>query len=252
MARNTPCWQIFEVEKLNITKFNNFENVDGDTRIARYFKLKRLKDFVVNKQFHLSNATQFSDNHERSIPHQFFSYYNDRAKEIHEKIEAGNNRAVQTYISCWTKFTEENYAMWKIYVPGNEGICAATTVKKLRESISQPDNLIVAKVEYVKQDDDRHRENIASVELDCFPYSHTLKEKYKIYPYKYESEIRFILLSGSSQPNGIDLYLKNPTDVFDRLYIDPFAIDSTSEEIKQFCVENGMGKIITDSIISES
>lgn len=237
---------------MNITKFNNFENVDGDTRIARYFKLKRLKDFVVNKQFHLSNATQFSDNHERSVPHQFFSYYNDRAKEIHEKIEAGNNRAVQTYISCWTKFTEENYAMWKIYVPGNEGICAVTTVKKLRESISQPDNLIVAKVEYVKQDDDRHRENIASVELDCFPYSHTLKEKYKIYPYKYESEIRFILLSGSSQPNGIDLYLKNPTDVFDRLYIDPFAIDSTSEEIKQFCVENGMGKIITDSIISES
>jgi len=240
------------VEKMNIIRFNNFENVNEDTPIARYFKLNRFKGLIANKQFHLSNANQFSDNYERSIPHQFFNYYNDRAKEIYEKIEEGNNRAVQAYISCWTKFAEENYAMWKIYVHGNEGICAVTTVKKLRQSISQPDNLIIAEVEYVKQDDDRHGENIASVELDCFPHSHTLKEKYKIYPYKYESEIRFILLSGSSQPNGIDLSLKNPTGIFDRLYIDPFANDSTSEEIKRFCVENGMGKIITDSIISES
>ncbi|MEA5083612.1 MAG: DUF2971 domain-containing protein [Lachnospiraceae bacterium] len=233
---------------MNIVKINNLTNVDENTRIARYFKFDHFKQLVQNKNLYLSNANKFTDKNERRLPPQFFMYKNKKTEEIHNKMENGKNEIVHAYISCWTEFIEESYAFWKIYVPDNNGVCAVTTVKKLRDSMMDDKNLIICKVDYIKTSENRTNCTIPTVDFDEFPYSHTLKEVYKIYPYEYEKEIRLVKFLKSNKTN-VNLDLVDELNIFDEIYINPFANEETVDKLQNFCNEYYRNaRILTSSI----
>lgn len=224
-------------------------SLSDDTPIARYFGAKKLIRIINSQEIWFSDIGEFSDKRERKIPEEFFYGWSVDSKNGFTRINNGKNKVIKSYVSCWTKFDAENYALWKIYDKNSNGACLVTTVGKLKTAINRED-LIMCKVDYINCNK-KQRIDLPWVfynENSSFNCMRVI-EKYKIMPYKYENEIRSIIYS-TSKEKGISIKV-DLKSIIDEAYISPFSnkkqVDLTKKRLKK-CFDES---IIRHSMIME-
>ena len=138
----------------DIIQIDGLKIIDSNTRIARYFSRSKLIKLMNNQEIWYSNSEHFPDKKERTIPDGFFKGWEEEREENYRIINEAILRSVKSYISCWTKFDEDNYALWKIYDRYSNGACLTTTVGKLQKAISAVrKDMLMCEVEYVDLSD---------------------------------------------------------------------------------------------------
>lgn len=197
------------------------EQVSDDIPIARYVNSKKLKTLLEKQEIWYSDVKKLYDKRERNIPDSFFKGWSKESKQGYMTINNAKNAAVWAYVSCWTKFNSENYALWKIYNSDNMGACLVSTVGKLKKAINRND-MFICEVEYIPLKGDKKIElPWVFYESGSVPHCMRVIEKYKILPYKYEDEIRSIIYSRRKN-KGIALKV-NLKEMVDEIYVSPFS-----------------------------
>lgn len=117
-------------------------------RIYRVFSITRALDLFEKKQNTLVHPSMWDDPFEN-----FFLNARFFDKAANKEIDVSRIKT-SWYGQCWTTVPDTD-AMWRIYSPNKDGVCIATTVRKLFESIFYPDDdrsslkSFLGKVEYV-------------------------------------------------------------------------------------------------------
>lgn len=239
------------IEETNVNILNLYGiSVPSDNQnIARYFCRSKLERLLGTKEIWFANINTFPDKHERSIPDNFFVNWTDERKVNYLKINELKSNAIPAYISCWTKFDSENYALWKIYDPNNDGVCILTTVGKFKKLIKRED-MFMCEVNYINNGD-KGKIDLPWVIFngDSTPVSMRVSETYKISPYKYEEEIRSIIYS-TEKVAGIPIKVDLKALV-DQIYLSPFANDKLILETKTLLTKIFDETIFQKSIILE-
>jgi len=182
--------QIHEVENVY-----GLGKVDDNIPIARYYSREKLEKLLEERSLWFSNAEKFSDSKERTIPEGFYSErFKPSQKEEYQKIADSRKKYIKAYISCWTKFDSENYALWKIYDTKSSGACLVTTVGKLRAELEKNrKDIITTEVEYVDLNNGSQLCDLPWVVYKNFVPPIRMTENFKQKVYSYEQEIRFIV-----------------------------------------------------------
>lgn len=226
------------------------KKIPNELKIARYFTREKFEKLIKANSIWFSNATFFNDNRERQMPEAFFNGWVSEQKDFYKGIANWIDENVPVYISCWTKFDSENYALWKIYDPNSTGVCIVTTVGELIKQISRED-VLICEVDYLNPNDMNLKIDTPWVEYnDVFPF-HTLriKEKYKILPYKFEEEIRAIIYD-SCKREGLEITV-NPKELVKEIYINPFMSKENVLRARDKIEQNFGEEVLRESIIDE-
>lgn len=227
---------------------------NGNIRIARYFSRSKLRKLLKSEELWFSNSDKFPDKKEREIPSGFFKNWNEESIRGFSEITSSKNKIIKAYISCWTKFNAENYAMWKIYDKYSNGACLITTAQKLRDAVFKKcPCAILQEVNYIDLEDKTKRYDLPWVIFDnnSFPFSQRVTEIYKQKAYHYEEEIRSIIYQTQKQYGdgfGLKIDLNN---LIDEIIISPFSSPETYQKTKSLLLKKFDEKIIYYSKIDE-
>lgn len=149
-----------------------------------------------------------------------------------------------TYVSCWSKSTDQNLALWKIYGKGDDCVAITTSEEKLDTIISANkaalDELgFKAVVREVLYFPNITHPNYSTLYL-LHRTMHITEDDETIFslrikpmPYEYEKEVRLIVfpsLEGMASPNEIELEIPIHENVFDSL-ITGIEISNFIEEV---------------------
>lgn len=229
------------------------DEINDSTQIGRYLSREKLIKLINNQEIWFSNADTFPDKNERKIPEGFFANFNTEAEEGYRRINDAFNIAVKAFVSCWTKFDEDNYALWKIYDKDSNGVCIVTTVGKLKNEINKSrKDMIMCEVEYVNMEDRTKKLDRPWLLYDNNSLIKNIRvsEKFKIKQYHYEEEIRSIIY-GVEKSNGfgVKVDLKN---LVDKIYVSPFSNKEEMTKTKNELLKMFDGKILCYSKIDET
>jgi hypothetical protein len=233
-----------------IKKIIGLESIPAATSIARYFSREKFDLLVKGKMLWFANVKTFQDTHERQIPEAFYASWDEDRREAYKTTIAAKDSQISGYVSCWTVFDSENYALWKIYDPNSNGLCIVTTIRKLKEQI-KPEDAILCKVEYIDPTDKGKRIDMPLViyEPTNIPHAMRVKEKYKILPYKYESEIRAIIYRMSKEKGlAVPVNLK---EMVNEIRFSPFMKEEDAFAYKSELIATFDSAIFRQSIICE-
>lgn len=238
--------------KNNIVQTIGIDDIDSDVRIGRYFSRDKLTILLKFQEIWFSNADTFLDKNERKIPDGFFANFNEEAEMGYRRINDIFNNVVKAFVSCWTKFDEDNYALWKIYDKESCGVCIVTTVGKLKNEINKSrKDMIMCEVEYVNMEDRTKKLDRPWVIYDNDSVINNIRvsEKYKIKQYHYEEEIRSIIYDVENIDGfGVKVDLKK---LIDDIYISPFSNDEEMAITKSMLLEMFDEKVLCYSKIDE-
>jgi hypothetical protein len=213
-----------------------------NTTLWKYMSFEKFLDIILNNRLYFSNATRFSDKNEGTLSEKTKTILlNSFIKEGLSKNDASmqvttaqlniDYKKNHSFVSCWTMDHDESYALWKIYLGGSKsGIAIKTNLKKLVDSIkreSLSEDCYLEKVVYNDYINDP---------IDIIG-ALTTKGK----SYKYESELRLILLwrlvhnefSKSKMIRaGITISVE-PAALIDQIYLSPFGGRAFNNIVKQ-------------------
>lgn len=160
--------------------------------------LTKLFDLIIHKRLILCRADLMTDRHELLFPliaMQSRSEYRDSesyrsdCRALEKRCNELRNR---TYLSCWSTQPVESFALWKIYLGGNNpGAAIRTSYKSLINSISSEDKIVGGMVKYTN---DYHGAftsdsgQIVDDQIVCFKYQ----------AYSYENELRLFCVKDTS------------------------------------------------------
>jgi hypothetical protein len=145
----------------------------------------------------------------------------------------------RTYANCWSGEINENYALWKIYLKNQpDGVAIKTNVGNLISSLSIAEQDIhIGEVVYDNSTGNNNE------------YTMALR---KIAPYKYENEIRCILLLKKAQKNEIIQVKVSLKEMIQEIYISPFANKWFDELVRQLINDFYQQKLRDDVMIHNS
>lgn len=145
-------------------------------------------------------------------------------KSMHERIDMENRFKKLCCISCWNKFENESYAMWKIYSDMNKGIMITSSIENLHKAFKNtPETVQLTRIEYINHETDfiDNPGNLNSPVL------------YKHNAYSFEEEIRLMYTVNTvdsydydwdSEKNKNGKSLKIDLDyLIDEVVLSPFA-----------------------------
>lgn len=228
------------------------EELDDDQPIARYFARSKLIKLMNTQEIWFCNADVFPDKKERMIPEGFFKGFSVESEAGYKRINTAFMDSIKAYISCWTKFEEDNYALWKIYDKYGKGACLVTTVGKLREAIAKTrQDMILCKVEYINLEDRNTKYDRPWIYYDSKSdlVQMRISEMYKAKQYHYEEEMRGIIYSlEKTNGFGIKVDLK---EIIDEVYVSPFSIKKEEEKTVKQLLKRFDESIIKRSTILE-
>lgn len=233
------------LEDVTILKILNsdIKELDENMKIARYMGRGKFDKIMQDKSMWFSNITEFLDNKERQPT--IIKSSSPRGKEIIKKITNHLIKKCEVYVSCWTKFIHENYAMWKLYDKNSDGVCIVTTVGKLKEQL--PDNVILDEVKYDQGDGVM----VPNIYPEGVAVNYLASEFAKIGPYKYEDEVRAVFYSVDKE-KGVLIPL-DFKELITEIYISPFASEKTVKELRRkISTELGEEKIAISQIDEKS
>lgn len=224
---------------------HDLKEIDLNQKIGRYFAGSKLNEIIFKDELWFSNAKNFKDKNERSLPMDIL-FKHAKAKDIAREISKYQKSQEQSYITCWTKFSTENYALWKLYVKDNDGVCLVTTVGKLMSQL--PENVLIGEVVYVGGERQIEDRDIPFIEMST-ACNYIGVDFLKIGPYAYEEEIRAVFFD-KKNVDGIVLPF-NWKEAVDEIYVSPFANKEKSEGVRKLLSEKFDMSIIKESIIDE-
>lgn len=134
-----------------------------ETIIWRYMDLTKLLSILEDNTLFFTRADGFEDDFEGSLPKKNFE-----EREIQRVLERRHakpwdfsdseyiknlNRYVG--ISCWHNNPVESAAMWKLYLSSGDGIAIKSTVKRLKDCISDNHEVFIGQVDYNDYDKEK-------------------------------------------------------------------------------------------------
>lgn len=209
-----------------------------DIRVWRYMNLAKYISFIQNKSLYFSQLKVLS----KSDP-----YEGSTTKEIYEKIERGDNKAVNFnnqrliglstfYINCWHMNETESFAMWKLYSSSfNEAVCIQSTYNKIADSLpkireSNGNGYFMGTVKYIN-----HHLDSMPEDAIAYPIMHKLES------FDHEREARIVYWKrdpGTENLKELDNYLPGievPIDInssIENVIVSPIAANWFFEVIK--------------------
>jgi len=190
--------------------------------------------FFKSDIYYLTNAYRKDGGFEKPI---------DAAKEVFKHLEKYKSC---TYLDCWHKNSDENFAMWKIYGKTDNSIAIKTSVKKLKNIYNNKEksDCYLAEVLYYNFDD----YNISKLtNIDLLPF---IRKPDFFY---YEEEIRGIIQWGGMPGVEYPLFETIPftkrsehfelSDFVDEIVICPYSSDWLLKLIEKLLREKGIKKI---------
>lgn len=166
--------------------------IDESKDIVRYISFTKFVDLILSEKIFFANAKMLSDqfefkltnDHKEEVLKKYLEIYDqegaeavanmfERTAEIHKH---------QFYINSWSEESDESYAMWKIYLGGQDGVSIKTDFNSMKEAFAESDpNIQIGKVFYGNQ----------LGEHSAYPKMAYRKMKF----YEYEKEIRLSYFS---------------------------------------------------------
>ncbi|MDD4549121.1 MAG: DUF2971 domain-containing protein [Syntrophomonadaceae bacterium] len=235
---------------LKITSTVSLESIPHDTKIARYFTREKIDRLTKERTIWFANVKSFKDKHERQIPDAFFKDWPRDSVNSYRTISTKIDEKISAFVSCWTMFDGENYALWKMYDPESTGVCIVTTVGELLQQVNRSD-LVLCYVEYINPNKVEKRIDLPWIiyEPGSVPHAMRVKEKFKILPYKYENEVRGIIYK-IGEDSGIALHIDVVAFVKE-IYLNPFMNKDASLLLKTELEKVFDPAIFKESIINE-
>lgn len=227
--------------------------ISDDTVICRYFNGDKYKKLLNDQAIWFSNITNFSDMNERKIPESYF-YKWQNGVETYKKIYEMKKEYISSYVSCWTIGPSENYALWRLYDSNSDGCMIQTTIGKLRKQLEKecPESIIFDMVKYIVPEKDKTNKcPMVFFDTNTPPFCILHTEIYKIFPYKYEEEIRAVFYTKKNEEvSGYNIPI-NLSELIDYVYISPFSKEEIREQIRDNFSKVVQNEKIKDSIIHE-
>lgn len=212
--------------------------------IARYMDINKFISLISLEKIFYPRVSILEDKFEGTLPDlnkikvldwyksfEDISLVDNKSSEVNsrEHIEMVEKYKQFCYISCWSKFDYESYALWKIYSDVNYGILIKTDRDSLIDAFNNAeDNLLLSEVKYI----DYANESINDSVL-YFPLL------YKNKPYSFEKELRILILGDfktalSEQPpicKGKYINIDINT-LIKEIIVSPFAPDWFYQNVK--------------------
>jgi len=237
----------------------------GNSTAWRYMDHEKFMMLLIDSAIFFANANKLSDQYEVTIPD---SVIESRLKELQaegltgpdleEKVDSfyylNNPRKELVLVNCWSVSRHESYALWKIYIEGEQdGIAIKTRVSNLRKvmktsSDPYPQEYFIGKVAYRKKLKTKDVNN-----LTIF----TTKKPF----YDFEKELRlFILNDDLSQRREILPYdlskgrnvIVNLEVLIEETYISPFSDETYKHRVQQLLSDYNLGSFpVKDSEIRD-
>lgn len=174
-----------------VTKSRHLKQASWNAMLWRYMGFPKFFDLLIHKRLILCRADLMTDKHELLFPaialrskwmeRKGSESYVQSCRTLEERCES---LRPLTYLSCWSLHPVESFALWKIYLGGNNpGVAIRTNCKSLIESISTNEQIFIGKVSYGSDYFDVFKADATEL-LD----DHIVGFKYEAY--KYENEVR--------------------------------------------------------------
>jgi hypothetical protein len=213
-----------------------------NSKIWRYMNLYKFKSLLESSALRFARADTFDDVFEGSMSKVnfnkaeiLFDIFNDPLiKETHNYRKS---LIKLTYINCWHLDEYESAAMWKIFCSSNDGIAIQSTYNLLKGSITDTKECSIGVVSYI----DYEREPFSRE--DAFtPFL------FKRTSFKYEQELRAILLDQSKKSNELGRTATvNLNDLIQNIYVSPSTSDEYLNEIRKTVHSYGLDNNIHKS-----
>ena len=165
----------------------------------------------------------------------------DRSLENFREIaKNGFKIATQRFgVSCWHKSEYESEAMWKIYSQLGQGIAIKLTVKQLRGSLLNREDLVIDSVRYVDFDNEP---------IDRGHKHYGLFQKRK--SFEHEKELRATIpLEESDYAKGAFVRC-DLNELINSIHVSPFVDEYIKEAIDKLC--SGKIQIVSKPVIHSS
>ena len=175
----------------------------NNTTLWRYMSFEKFADILATETLFFARADQYDDKFEGYIPE---SAKLPHKPDINPAIDRVNS-SFRPYImcNCWHKREEESMAMWDKYHLRNNGIAIKTTMRNLKNSLSDKPNIFIGKIQYINN----HNEIDMPVDVDNFLYYPYF---YKRKPFEYEHEVRAII-DIASIPRDVSYEFGTPLEI---------------------------------------
>ena len=173
-----------------------------DATLWRYMSLEKFVNILKTKSLFFTRADKFDDPFEGFVPSEIRDSYEKSAKRVAPnedivKLLMKVNEDSRKYVmcNCWHQNPVESMAMWDKYHMRNSGIVIKTTMRDLKNSLSDSKNVFIGKVEYFyskNYDFDYknrlgHSGSLLNQKWTYFPYFHKRKA------FEHEREVRMII-----------------------------------------------------------
>lgn len=208
-----------------------FENLDYEKKVTKYMSFERFTSLLVTSNFWFSSPLSFDDKEE----HEFFvddltfqpiitaddKIFRGFPGDMNEQIHFLNNKLKNVFIHSWTEanFNEENYALWKVFVPHGIGVKVTLTIGQIMNSIQNKYK------PFIQARNVTYDNSVNSAGL--------IKYLKKAKAYEYEKEIRLVL-EYMGEVNSETLLKMNPLDARDTLS------SALAEGKEKFCKSTGL------------
>lgn len=243
--------------------------INEDFKIVRYLDIIKFLSMLQNESIFFCRLDKLEDRFEgtspkpnreyqknyyrsiyRDLPSNFESEEEFVAKRMHERIDMENRFRKICCISCWNKFENESYAMWKIYSDMNKGIMITSSIENLRKAFQEtPETVQLTRIDYINHETDfiANPGNLNSTVL------------HKNIAYSFEEEIRLMYTVNTvdswdydweSEKNKNGKSLKINLDyLIDEIVLSPFAEPWYFMMIENLLEKYGLKKKLKYSIL---
>ncbi|MGL1889093.1 MAG: DUF2971 domain-containing protein [Reichenbachiella sp.] len=119
-----------------------FQTPPDETTIWRYMDFTKLVSLLESNSLFFCRADKFQDPYEGHIRIK-------RNGEFEDLIDFQKETKEYYFLNCWHMNEAQSDAMWKIYLPTNNGIAIKSKVKKLKSALeTASENVFISQVEY--------------------------------------------------------------------------------------------------------
>lgn len=212
--------------------------------LRRYLDLPKLLDLLHSRALYLRRADGFADRLEGALfpSHRGFL---DRAHTAGMRQNADHfhrRGRVGSYVSCWTRGTQDSMALWQLYGGVKTSVAIITTVGRLFQvALAWNRNVIIHRVKYV--DHSKVKEYVIDRYTDMLQYKHQA--------YKHEKEVRLIVPQQGAnwEENPLDLRLPvADLEVLVRtVVVAPEATPEHVEVVRDLCAKYGLRSRVEQS-----
>lgn len=238
-------------ENLNLQK-NNILFLDNlDEPIYRVYTIERLLQVFIESKNALVKPSLWDD------PFENFLLKSTAKNSKGEKIYFNSIRE-KIYGQCWTLNKDETDALWRIYTQSKNGVRVKTTIRKLFDSLFNPDDdfalikYFVGRVKYYQETEIRDAFESKPVDGEIL-FDNSGKNIIKTMLFKrteflHENEVRIIFMSPEGQnKDSVYKYDFDAYDILDEILFDPRMEEGLFTTYSALLKKLGFNKTINQS-----